>query len=193
VRRLIALALLCLSLAACPRRQAPAPLAELPPLRLSPAALGHELSVQQKLHFRFGAQQRELDALLEVDAAQVRLAVQALGQTGVSLRWDGTELVQQRASWLPEAVRGERVLDDLQFVLWPADAIRAALPAGWRLEERTGVESNGLEDANLRQLLHGDTVWLSARRLDAQRVRLENFAERYSLEIESADMGAPAP
>ncbi|WP_368563815.1 DUF3261 domain-containing protein [Pseudoxanthomonas sp. UTMC 1351] len=183
MRRLIALALLCLSLTACLQQRPPAPLAELPPLRLVPAALGHELSVQQKLHFRFGTQQRELDALLEVDASEVRLAVQALGQTGVNLRWDGTELHQQRASWLPETVRGERVLDDLQFVLWPADAIRAALPPDWRLEEQGGE----------RRLLHGDTVWLSATRLDAQRVRLENFAERYSLEIESADVGAPGP
>lgn len=183
MRRLIALALLCLSLTACPQRKAPAPLVELPPLRLAPAALGEELSLQQKLHFRFGAQQRELDALLEVDASEVRLAVQALGQTGVSLRWDGSELTQQRASWLPEAVRGERVLDDLQFVLWPADAIRAALPPGWRLEEQAGV----------RRLLHGDTVWLSVTPVDIFHVKLENFAERYSLEIESADIGAPGP
>lgn len=183
MRRLIALALLCLSLAACPQRQAPAPLVELPPLRLAPAALGHELSVQQKLHFRFGTQQRELDALLEVDASEVRLAVQALGQTGVSLHWDGVELTQQRASWLPEAVRSERVLDDLQFVLWPADAIRAALPPDWRLEEQAGT----------RRLLRGETVWLSATPLDARRVQLENLAERYSLEIESADVGAPGP
>lgn len=183
MRRLIALALLCLSLVACPQRRTPAPLVELPRLHLAPAALGHALSVQQKLHFRFGAQQRELDALLEVDAAEVRLAVQALGQTGVSLRWDGTELTQQRAAWLPETVRSERVLDDLQFVLWPAEAIRAALPPDWRLQEQAGV----------RRLLRGHTVWLSAAPLDAQRVRLENFAERYSLEIESADVGAPGP
>ena len=182
MRRLIALALLCLLLAACPHRQPPAPLVELPPLRLAPAALGHELSVQQKLHFRFGSQQRELDALLEVDASEVRLAVQALGQTGVSLRWDGAELTQLRASWLPGAVRSERVLDDLQFVLWPADAIRAALPPDWRLEEQAGA----------RRLLRGETVWLSATPLDAQRVQLENLAERYSLEIES-DIGAPGP
>lgn len=183
MRRLIAIAMLCLSLAACPRRPATAPLAELPPLRLPPAALGHELSLQQKLHFRFAARQRELDALLEADASEVRLAVQALGQTGATLRWDGNELTQVRASWLPEAVRGERVLDDLQFVLWPADAIRAALPPDWRLEERP----------QLRRLLRGDTVWLTATELDPQRTRLENFAEGYSLEIESAAVGAPGP
>lgn len=185
MRRLIAIAMLCLLLAACPQRRAsaPAPLAELPPLRLSPAALGHELSLQQKLRFRFAAQERELDALLEADASEVRLAVQALGQTGATLQWDGAELRQKRAPWLPETVRGERVLDDLQFVLWPADAIRAALPPEWGLEERPGV----------RRLLRGDTVWLAATVIDAQRTRLENFAEGYSLEIESAAVGMPGP
>jgi len=170
------LLLACLLLAACAHRPA-ASLQELPPLRLSPASLGQTISVQQRLHFSFGAQQRELDALLEVDAHEVRLLVLALGQSGVRLRWDGRELQQQRAPWLPPAVRGERVLDDLQFVRWPAEAIRAALPEGWQLQQSPGV----------RTLLHGGTAWLVATELSPQRVRLENLAEGYRLEIESAD------
>lgn len=148
----------------------------LPPLRLAPSALGCELALRQQLQFRFGAQARALDALLEADAGEVRLLVQALGQSGVQLHWDGRELQQQRASWLPPAVRGERVLDDLQFTLWPAAAIRAVLPAGWTLEEQTGR----------RVLRQAGSDWLVARRIDAQTLELENHAEGYALRVASA-------
>ncbi|WP_454831023.1 DUF3261 domain-containing protein [Pseudoxanthomonas wuyuanensis] len=181
MRQLTSLLLACLLLAACAHQRPQAPLQSLPPLRLAPAALGQTISVQQRLHFSFAEQQRELDALLEVDAHEVRLLVLALGQSGVRLSWDGHQLQQQRAAWLPPAVRGERVLDDLQFVRWPVEAIRAALPEGWQLQQSPGV----------RKLLHDGTVWLVATELSPQRVRLENLAEGYRLEIESAGGETP--
>lgn len=174
MRRLIALlGMLCL-LAACAHRT-PAPAVALPPLRLAPAALGKPLAVQQRLHFQFGARQRDLDALLEVDAQEVRLAVQALGQSGVRLQWDGRELHQQRAPWLPPAVRGERVLDDLQFALWPLEAVRGALPAGWRVED----------DGHERRLLRDGTAWLVLTRDAPDNLRLRNLAEGYALDIQT--------
>ncbi|MGX5731628.1 DUF3261 domain-containing protein [Pseudoxanthomonas beigongshangi] len=181
MRRLIALlGMLCL-LAACAHR-APAPAVVLPSLRLAPAALGASLAVQQRLHFEFGAQRRDLDALLEVDAQEVRLAVQALGQSGVRLQWDGRDLQQQRAPWLPAAVRGERVLDDLQFALWPLDAVRDALPADWRVED----------DGRERRLSRAGTPWLVLTREAPDRLRLRNLAEGYALEIQTVG-GEPAP
>ncbi len=177
--RLIALASV-LMLAACAHAPPRARIA-LPPLRLAPATLGYELAEQQRLVFHLGREQREMTALLEVDADALRLAVEALGQTGVRLHWDGRALDERRAAWLPPQVRGARVLDDIQFVLWPATAIRAALPPGWRLEA----------DEQERRLLSGGTVWLSARYGEAG-VRLDNAAEGYRLDIQSAAIG-PTP
>lgn len=172
------LVVLALLLAGC-MYALPKPAVELPPLRLSPASLGHAVSAQQRLHFAFGRQQREMDALLEADADEVRLAVQAMGQTGVRLSWDGRELKQQRAPWLPPSVRAERVLDDLQFALWPADAIRAVLPPDWALRE----------SGHVRELVRDGTVWLSVDAGEDGRMRLDNRAEGYRLEIESVDSG----
>lgn len=149
---------------------------QLPTLQLAPAALGRTLALQQRLEFSFGAERRELDALLEVDAQQVQLAVQALGRSGVTLVWDGVTLQQKRADWLPAAVRGERVLDDLQFVYWPAAAIRAALPGGWRLDEGEG---------GARRLLHGETAWLEVVHGAGDVVQLQNHAEGYRLVVRS--------
>ncbi|MBF6023356.1 DUF3261 domain-containing protein [Lysobacter niastensis] len=173
------LATMLAACAAAPPRAA----VTVPELRLAPSALGHELSVQQRLHFSFGQQQRDLDALLEVDAQEVRLAVQALGQSGVRLSWDGTELQQQRAPWLPPSVRGERVLSDLQFTLWPADAIRAALPAPWTLNE----------DGHTRRLERDGIVWLQVDREGPGRYLLDNRAEGYRLQIESVGQEVEVP
>ena len=62
---------------------------------------GRVLSEQQQLRIRVGKQERDLDALLEVDPDEVRLLVQAMGQSGVRLSWDGTRLQERRAPWLP--------------------------------------------------------------------------------------------
>lgn len=178
------LLLLCGLLAGCPKRDAIAPeAAQLPPLHLAPSALGRELAVQQRLEFRFGRHVRELDALLEVDASEVRLLVQAMGQSGVRLQWDGRNLVQQRAAWLPDRVRGERVLDDLQFSLWPLEAVRAALPSGWTVDERDGR----------RELRQGEQVMLARTQVDAQTMQLRNHAEGYDLRIESVGGGESGP
>jgi hypothetical protein len=179
VHRLILALLMSVLLAACASTRMPAPLVQLPTLQLPPSALAKPLQLQQRLQFRFGTHERELDALLEADGQQVRLAVQAMGQTGVRMVWDGRTLEQTRAPWLPPQVRGERVLDDLQFALWPADAIRAALPDGWTL-----VESNGS-----RRLEQGGKAWLVLEPLADGRVKLRNLAEGYELVIESLDMG----
>ena len=149
---------------------------ELPRLRMTPAALGQSVSLQQRLEFRIGGQSRVLDGLLEVDAEAVRLVVQALGQPGVRLVWDGERLEQRRAPWLPSAVRGERVLDDLQFALWPAEAIRQVLPPGWSLRD----------DGRVRELEAGGHAWLVLEHLDDRRLQLHNRAEGYSLLITSA-------
>lgn len=182
MHRLIVLLMTCLLLSACATRST-GPTVALPSLRLAPAALGHTLSAQQRLVFHFGTQVRELDALLEIDATEVRLAVQAMGRTGVRLQWDGTDLVEARAAWLPAAVRGERVLDDLQFSLWPADAIRPVLPAGWELTER----------GTLRELRHNGRVWWQREQVDAGTLRIRNDADGYELTIESAAGGAQQP
>lgn len=183
MRRLIALLLLGLSLAACASRPAAPAGVALPALRLAPAALGHDMAEQQRLVFRFGPHVRELDALLEVDAGEVRLAVQAMGRTGVRLQWDGERLVEQRAAWLPAAVRSARVLDDVQFSLWPAEAVRAALSAGWEL----------VETGDVRELRRDGHPWLVRERVDANTLRVRNLAEGYDLTIESVAGGDPIP
>ena len=81
------------------------------------------------------------------------------------------------------AVRSERVLDDVQFSLWPADAVRAVLPAGWELHEAGDV----------RELRRDGRAWLVRERTSATTLQVRNRADGYDLTIESVAGGAPSP
>ena len=171
--------LFALSLAACAGIR-PSAAVKLPVLQLEPASLPEPLALQQQLHFSFGRQQRELSALVEADQQQVQLAVEAMGQVGVRLKWDGQHLTQVRAPWLPPQVHAERVLDDLQFALWPVDAIAHVLPRDWSV----------VDDGHVRNLLHEGQIWLQLRRQEDGSLFLENRADGYTMGIESIDMRA---
>lgn len=110
-----------------------------PRLRLSPASLGTTLAMQQQLTVTVADQTHRLEVLLEADARAVRVAVLSLGQTAARLEWDGVNLTQSRAAWWPEAVGAERILDDLQLMLWPLEAVSAGLPPGWSLASSAGL------------------------------------------------------
>ncbi|PRH83222.1 DUF3261 domain-containing protein [Arenimonas caeni] len=132
--------LLCALLAGCagtPVRTT-APAADLPMLRLAPSALPGGMASQQRLVFDQGGRRDSIDAMVEVDTAGVRVVLHQQGQVLLRLDWDGDSLHEQRSAGLPDTLAGERVLTDLQLVHWPAAAIAAALPAGWRLASRQG-------------------------------------------------------
>lgn len=151
-----------------------------PLLRLAPASLGRTLALQQQLTVTARGQTRRLDVILEADADSVRLAMMNLGQTVARLEWDGRELTQTRASWWPAAVKGERILSDLQLVLWPAQAISAALPGGWTLDAQDSE----------RVLRRQGTVVATVNYPSATRAELVNLQDGYRLDIDSRPLGA---
>lgn len=80
-------------------------------------------------------------------------------------------------------MRSERVLDDVQFSLWPADAVRAALPAGWELVDEGGT----------RELRRDGQTWLVRERTSATTLQVRNRADGYDLTIESVAGGVHDP
>ena len=120
--------------AACVTTPKPAPAPEFG-LRLSPASLGRELSLSQRITVVRGEDRKSFDAQLEADASAVRIAAVAMGHTVASLTWDGKSLEQKVSTHVPAAVTASRILSDVQLAWWPAAAVRAGLPAGFTLEE----------------------------------------------------------
>lgn len=146
-----------------------------PLLRLSPASLGRELTVVQRMDVQAAGQTRSLDVALEADAESVRMAFMQLGQTIARLEWDGQTLTQTLAPGWPEVVSAERVLSDLQLVWWPTEIVRAGLPAGWRL----------VETAQGRTLFKGDNRVVDVRQIAPGHIELIQGAEGYTVQVRS--------
>ncbi len=106
----------------------------LPELRISPAELP-ALQLSQQLQFIRGGETRRFEALLEIDAVELRLAAFAAQQEAFRLRWDGRQVEAAQADWLPAGFRPQWVLNDLLLLLAPLDALRAQLPSPWSLQQ----------------------------------------------------------
>lgn len=151
-------------------------------LKLAPGAFGRELQLAQRITVVRGAERKTFDAQLEIDASEVRIAAVAMGQTVASLRWNGEQLEQQVSTHVPEAITAERILSDVQLAWWPLASIRAALPAGFTLDEAAGTRTlsrNGAAEATVAYTGAGP-VWT--------RVRLAHARHGYELDIESVEL-----
>ncbi len=173
-------AALALLLAGCVTTPKVLPPAEFS-LRLSPGSLGRELQLAQRITVVRGEERRSFDAQLEVDAASVRIAAVALGQTVASLHWDGTTLEQHVSAHVPPAVTAERILSDVQLAWWPATAIRAGLRDGFTLEEGQGQRALLLDGAPFAQVTYEGTAPAWAH------VHLTHQRFGYALDIESVE------
>ena len=158
-------------------------------LHLPPAALGQTLNLVQRLTIKklpnaarsaAGGSERTLDALLQIDQSDLKLAAFALGQRVLTLSWDGHQLSSSRHPLLPVAVDSESVLRDIQLVYWPAAAIRQVLPPDWTL-----LDVGPTRTLSFQQLPEV-VVNYSAAPAWTGRAELDNRAEGYSLVIESA-------
>jgi hypothetical protein len=101
----------------------------------------------------------------------------------LTLHYDGQNLDAWRHPMFPAVVRDEDILEDLQLVLWPADAVRQALPPGWRIEEK------GLRRTLLIGELPVTVINYAGQRRWSGKVELSNLRYQYRLIIESVSNG----
>lgn len=175
--RIAALALTVM-LAGC-ATTAPPPAARLG-LMLAPAALGASISVQQHLTVQRGARTDDLDVALQVEPGAIDMVGLAFSQRVLTLHYDGVKLTSWRHPMLPNQVRAEDVLEDMQLTLWPVDAIAAQLPAGWRIVEQGLHRTLYLDDQPVMQIAYtGMPRWSGT-------VLLENLRYHYKLTIQFA-------
>ena len=152
-------------------------------LKLAPTALGASVSLQQHLRVERDGHIDELDAALEVDSKGLELVALSLGHRVLTLHYDGETLQSFRHPMLPDQLRDEDVLEDLQLTLWPVDAIRSALPAGWHIEERGLHRTLRLGDAPIVRIHYsGQPRWIG-------KIEVSNLRYRYRLTIQSVSTG----
>lgn len=148
-------------------------------LQLAPAGLGQEIALQQHLLIERNGKTDEIDAALEVDASQLQLVGLAFGQRVLSLNYDGKSMNAWRHFMLPQQVRAEDILEDLQLTLWPVASIRSALPAGWRIVDQDLKRSLYLDDRLVCQITYSSMPRWSGT------VVLENLRYHYRITIQS--------
>lgn len=171
------------TLAGCstaPTARAPQGDATPPRLALPPAALGCELALQQHLVVQApGQPAQELDALLEVDAQTVRLALVHLGQRVGVIVWDGQQLQAELSRWWPAQLAPAQVLGDMQLALWPVDAIARDLPASWMLQEV------GTPSGSARRLSHQGQTRVEIRPAGSDGFEIVYVAGAWQLRVAS--------
>ena len=166
-------------LACTPPRPQPARLG----LMLAPATLGASISLQQHLRVERDGRIDELDAALEIDSDRLDMVGLALGQRILTLHYDGRQLQSWRHPLVPEQLRGEDILEDLQLTLWPIDVIRQALPAGWSIDENGRHRTLLLDGAPVMVIDYsGEPRW-------SGKIELANLRYQYRLTIQSTSSG----
>ena len=152
-------------------------------LKLPPSTLGASVNLQQHLTVDRNGRVDELDAALEIDPERIDMVGLVLGQRMLALHYDGKTLETWRHPMMTNELRGEDVLEDLQLTLWPVEEIRAALPAGWRIEENGGRRTILEKDAPVT------VIQYSARSRWSGTVELQNLRFHYRLTIRTAPAG----
>jgi hypothetical protein len=161
---------------------APPPQARLG-LKLPPAALGASIGVQQHLKVERAGRTDDLDVALQVEPEAIDVVGLAFGQRVLTMHYDGKELTSWRHVMLPSQVRPEDVLEDMQLTLWPAEAVAAALPDGWRIAEQGATRTLYLADEPIMRISYSGTPRWSGT------VVLENLRYHYKLTIQFAQEG----
>jgi len=177
--------LLAVGLAGCAALPAPAPEAapavELPPL-LAPATLGASRDAQQILRAAFGEHEVVLRSVVHTTPDQIEMVIlTALGQRAISVNWNGKDWKVETAPMVPDTLRPESLLADLQLALWPLAALQAAYhPAGWEVTEPGG---------GVRRLRHDGKLIAEVDYADADpwrgRYWISNFRFGYALAVEA--------
>jgi hypothetical protein len=154
-------------------------------LKLAPASLGASISLQQHLTVERNGRTDQLDAALEIDSQQLNMVGLALGQRVLTLHYDGQTLQSWRHPMLPAQVRAEDVLGDMQLTLWPVEAIRQALPAGWKIAQQGLRRTLLLDDVPETVINYSNaSPW-------GGKVVLSNLRYHYRLTIESEGGASP--
>jgi hypothetical protein len=145
------------------------------------APLGPARRIVQQINAFWADREESLLAVLELDNQHIAMA--GLSNDGLSLfnlSYDGKAVLSDKSSLLPETVKPEFMLADLQLVYWPLPMLQKILPVGWRLETRENKRLLYINSKKLSEITYllPETDWPKV-------VELVNFQYHYRLRIKT--------
>jgi hypothetical protein len=149
---------------------------------LAPATLGAERAANQRLRAAFGDQEVSLDCVVKVSAGHLTvIGLVPGGPRMFSVDYDGEHVAAQESAEIPEDLRPQLLLNDLQLTLWPLPALQSALDhSRWTVTE---------PDARTRRLARDRKLIAEVHYASADpwtgRAWLVNFERGYSITIDS--------
>lgn len=172
--------LLLAGCAASPR--ATSPTAVDRPL-VAPSAAG-DRAVSQVVRGAVGAREMTLNCVVSIQGNEMSvIGLNAMGVRLFTLRYDGRAVTAEKTFGLPEELKPEFLIADLQFVFWPLKSLEGPLrEAGYQVSEPA---------PGTRRLRRGDRLIAEAHYSGADpwagRSWLVNLEYGYSLQIEAAE------
>ncbi len=155
---------------------------EVPLGFVAPAAFGRTLTLTQQITVVAMGETRSFEAVVAIDPERVDLAALAMGRRMIAVHLDASGLREDRSPLLPDAVSGARILRDLQLAYWPREALAAALPAGWTVEEGERSRDVLLNGASILHIEYsGEPRWRGRTTLEHRR-----FGYRLTIESDEA-------
>ncbi|MEQ1527892.1 MAG: DUF3261 domain-containing protein [Methylococcales bacterium] len=143
--------------------------------------VGPSRRIVQQLTAIWGERTESLVVVLELDAKHIAMA--GLSNDGLSLfslSYDAKTVVSDKSPLLPDSVKPEWMIADLQLVYWPLAVLRKNLPAEWHIQ--AGAQQRDLFVADKKQVavryLTTDADW-------PRDVELVNFKYQYRLHIKT--------
>ncbi|KPC54088.1 DUF3261 domain-containing protein [Amantichitinum ursilacus] len=118
---------------------------DLPLLQIAPSALGTPRTVQQQTQITWPTGSAVMESVLQLEPDQLTMISSAMGVRLATLNYDGKNLDAQLVPGMK--LPPQRILNDLLLIYAQHDALAAALPHGWRVEDTVAARTLWRDDA----------------------------------------------
>ncbi len=151
---------------------------------LSPSSLGSSHQVTQLLHGEYADKSFTLQCVVTATPEKVAIiCLTSMGLRAFTLTYDGSNVTEQRAPQVPDALQASRLLNDLQLAFWPLNVVQHAWQtSGVEVSEPyPGTRRVTREHKIITEVHYSKDPWQG-------RVWLHQNELGYSLYIESSAM-----
>lgn len=153
--------------------------------RVRPADLGRDVDAVQLVSVSRDSAAFTLEVRLSVRAQQLRFVAQdMIGQRLMTVRWNGTDVVEERSPNLPAFVVPKGLLADLVAICWPESVVRQALePIGATLSAQNDeriILAGGRETMRATRSWGPQAPWTG-------RLSYRNVRAGYTVDVQSVE------